>query len=79
MVVHTIVMLWWAVYLSYRLVCFPKNYLPLQTIDVVTIVVFIISNVVFEKNCKKCGIWQTIRVFLFFLPILALLLGRQGL
>lgn len=76
MVVHTMVMLWWAVYLSYRLVCFPKSYSPFQIVDVATIIAFVVSNVAFEKNCRKHGALQVIRVLLFFVPILALLIGK---
>lgn len=76
MVVHTIIMMWWATYLSYRFLYFPKNYLPLRTIDVATIVIFVISNVVFERNCKKSGAWTVVRLFAFFLPIVVVVIAQ---
>ncbi len=73
-ITNAIVMIWWAMYLSYRFLYFPKNYTRLQVIDIATILVCFISNVVVEKVCTTHKVWKIVRLLLFFWPIFLALL-----
>ncbi len=67
--VNVIVMVWWAIYLPYRILCFPQAYAPLQIVDIATIAAGAISSMVAEKVCKHDSWWPVIRLVLFLVPI----------
>ena len=72
-ITNAVVMIWWSIYLSYRFLCFPKNDTRFLAVDIATILVFFISNVVVEKVCATRKVWKIVRLALFFWPVFLVL------
>lgn len=72
-ITNAIVMIWWSIYLSYRFLYFPKNDTRFLAVDIATILVCVISNVVVEKVCATHKVWKIVRLALFFWPIFPVL------